>query len=110
MGLIRKSMSLTTGGIISYRNKDERVAKYTKQTRNAARAQVAQNAMVLENQRKQIDAADHSNVREEIRDMRATAPAPAAAPPAGFYNDPEDPLVLRWFDGTQWTSMTKPLD
>lgn len=113
MGLIRKTMSLTTGGIVNYRNKEERASKYAKQTRNAGRAQVAQTAMMLENQRKQLAAADHANVREEVRDMRATQPAtpPAApaAPPAGFYNDPEDSTVLRWFDGTQWTSMTKPV-
>jgi len=88
------------------------VAKYTKQTRNAARAQVVQTAMMLENQRKQIDAADHANVREEVRDIRAAEvarPAPAAAP-AGFYNDPNGEALLRWFDGTDWTSMTKPRD
>ena len=35
---------------------------------------------------------------------------PAAAPPAGFYNDQQDPTILRWLDGSQWTSMTKPVD
>jgi hypothetical protein len=118
VGLIRKTMSLTTVGIVDYRSKDERAAKYSKQTRNAARAQVAQTAMMLENQRKQLAAADHANVREEVRDMRSApsvaAPPPAApppaAPPAGFYNDQQDPTILRWFDGSQWTSMTKPVD
>jgi hypothetical protein len=111
VGLIRKSMSLGTGGIVNYRNKDERASKYAKQTRNAARAQVAQTAMMLENQRKQLAAADHANVREEVRDIRAAQPTVApAAPPAGFYNDPQDPSVLRWFDGAQWTAMTKPVD
>jgi hypothetical protein len=105
MGLIRKTMSLSTMGIVDYRGKEERAAKYSKQTRNAARAQTA---MMLENQRKQLAAADHANVREEVRDMRSAPPA--AAPPAGFYNDQQDPTILRWFDGSQWTSMTKPVD
>lgn len=89
MGLIRKTMSLSTAGLVNFTSKDERATKYSKQTRNAARVQVAQTAMMLENQRKQLAAADHANVREEVRDMRAVQPAaPAAAPPAGFYNDP----------------------
>ena len=108
MGLIRKTMSLSTVGIVDYRSKKERATKYSKQTRTAARAQVAQTAMMLENQRKQLAAADHANVREEVRDMRSATPA--AAPPAGFYNDQQDPTILRWFDGSQWTSMTKPVD
>ncbi|MEU2349899.1 DUF2510 domain-containing protein [Modestobacter sp. NPDC049651] len=112
MGLIRKSMSLGTMGLVNYRSKDERTAKYAKQTRNAARVQVAQTAMMIENQRQQLAAADHANVREEVRDMRAVqAPAPSpVGPPPGFYNDPDDPAVLRWFDGSQWTGMTKPVE
>lgn len=54
MGLIRKSMSLGTMGMVSYRNKDERALAYAKRTRNAARAHVAQTAMMLEHQRQQI--------------------------------------------------------
>ena len=107
MGLIRKSMSLSTLGMVNYRSKDERATRYAKQTRNAARAQVAQTAMMIENQRQQLAAADHANVREEVRDMRAVAPA---APPAGFYSDPTDQSLLRWFDGAQWTAMTRPRD
>ena len=113
MGLIRKTMSLSTVGIVDYRSKKERATKYSKQTRNAARAQVAQTAMMLENQRKQLAAADHANVREEVRDMRSAPPVAApsvAAPPPGFYNDLQGPTILRWFDGSQWTSMTKPVD
>src|SRR4051812_28620875 len=106
-------MAVSTMGMVSYRSKDERTSKYAKQTRNAARVQVAQNAMALEHQRQMINQNDHANVREEVRDMRAAAqpPAPVAAPPAGFYNDPNgDPTVLRWFDGAKWTDMTKPRD
>ena len=115
MGILRKTMSLSTVGLVSYRSKDERATKYAKQTRNAARAQVVQNAMSLEHQRQMINQNDHANVREEVRDMRAEqqqlAPAPVAAPPAGFYSDPSgDATLLRWFDGAQWTDMTKPRD
>ena len=86
MGLIRKSMSVSTLGMVSYRSKEDRAAKYAKQTRNAARAQVAQQALALEHQRQMINQADHANVREEVRDMRAVAPPSPPAPqlpPAG---------------------------
>ena len=42
MGLLRKTMSFSTAGLVPYRNKEERATKYAKQTRNAARALVAQ--------------------------------------------------------------------
>jgi len=109
VGLIRKTMSFGTMGVVSYRNKDERAVKYAKQTRNAARAQVVQNGLMLETQRQVVNGIDHGNVREEVRDMRAAQTS--AAPPAGFYTDPQgDATLLRWFDGTQWTDMTKPRD
>jgi hypothetical protein len=108
-------MSVGSMGMVSYRSKDERAARYTKQTRNAARAQVAQNAMMLEHQRQMIAQADHANVREEVRDMysvpqvQAPLPQPQIAPPAGWYNDPAgDSTLLRWFDGNQWTDFTQP--
>ncbi len=115
MGIIRKTTSLSTLGLVSYRNKDERTAKYTKQTRNAARAQVAQNAAQLELQRQQLNAMDHANVREEVRDMRPLHPmhpvVPAlpmySSPPAGWYPDQTDQSMARWFDGVTWTEFTQ---
>ncbi|GAB2531700.1 DUF2510 domain-containing protein [Nocardia heshunensis] len=94
MGLIRKTASLSTMGLVSWSKPGERAAKYARQTRNAARAQVAQNAMQLEMQRKQLAALDHANVREAMR--------PSPTPP-GWYVDPGYPGQLRWWDGIQWT-------
>ncbi len=54
MGLLRKTMSLSTLGLVSFRDKEDRMTRYTRQTRNAARAQVAQQAMALEHQRQLI--------------------------------------------------------
>jgi hypothetical protein len=113
VGILRKTMSVSTMGMVSYRNKDERTAKYARQTRNAARAQVAQNAMMLEHQRQMITQNDHANVREEVRDMwAAQPPAPyipaqaPAGPPAGWYPDPQGLAPVRWWDGGQWTDHT----
>ncbi|MEZ5152149.1 DUF2510 domain-containing protein [Rhodococcus zopfii] len=99
MGIFRKITSVSTLGIVSYRNNEERTAKYTRQTRNAARAQVAQQAMNLELQRQQLEALNHANVREEMRPQ---------ATPAGWYPDPGNPAFVRWFDGAQWTNHAQP--
>ncbi|UZJ26270.1 DUF2510 domain-containing protein [Rhodococcus antarcticus] len=116
MGIIRKTTSLGTLGLVNFRGKDERANNYAKQTRNAARAQVAQNAMQLELQRQQLAALDHGNVREEVRDMRQEFPPIApimppqpipVGPPPGWYPDQHDQQLVRWFDGTQWTEFTQ---
>ncbi|WP_254924359.1 MULTISPECIES: DUF2510 domain-containing protein [unclassified Rhodococcus (in: high G+C Gram-positive bacteria)] len=99
MGIIRKTMSVGTLGIVSYRNDAERTSKYTKQTRNAARAQVVQQGVSLELQRQQLQAMNHANVREETR--------PVTTPP-GWYGDPGNPGFVRWFDGSQWTQHVQP--
>lgn len=38
----------------------------------------------------------------------AAAPAPTAAPPAGWQPDPSVPGQLRYWDGTQWTQHVQP--
>jgi type II secretory pathway pseudopilin PulG len=88
-------MSVSTLGVIGFRSNNERTARYTKQTRNAARAQVAQEAMNLEFQRQQLAALNHANVREATKPI-TTEP--------GWYADPGNPAQVRWFDGRQWTS------
>lgn len=118
MGIMRKITSISTVGLVSYRGKAERAGRYSKQTRNAARAQVAQNAAQLEMQRQQLTAMDHGNVREEVRDTRAFAPvAPImppqpvpvvqGGPPPGWYPDVADAELVRWYDGVQWTDFTR---
>jgi type II secretory pathway pseudopilin PulG len=94
VGIIRKTMSLSTLGLVDFRSDKERTARYTRQTRNAARAQVAQQAMDLELQSRQLAALDHANVREAVK--------PVTTEP-GWYADPGDPTLVRWFDGRQWT-------
>ena len=33
---------------------------------------------------------------------------PSSTPPAGWYPDPTEPSVLRYWDGTQWTTDMQP--
>ena len=93
-----------------------RSTRYQKQTRNAARAQVAQNAAQLELQGQQLNAMDHANVREEARDMRpiqlmaplVADPAAPQAPSAGWYPDQQNSAINRWFSGQSWTEAWQP--
>ena len=99
MGIIRKTMSVSTFGLVSFRDTEERTAKYTKQTRNAARAQVIQQGVSLDLQRQQLAALNHANTREEMRPNTT---------PANWYPDPGNPSQVRWYDGAQWTSHVQP--
>lgn len=53
-------------------------------------------------------------VRPKLLRVSALPPMPAmpmlnAAPPAGWYPDPQGMPVVRWFDGRQWTPQTAPM-
>lgn len=99
MGLIRKVTSVSTLGLVDFRSEKERTARYTKQTRNAVRAQVAQEAMSLELQRQQLAALNHANVVEAMKPQTT---------PANWYPDPGNPGYIRWWDGSQWTAHVQP--
>ncbi|MGW0183879.1 TerD family protein [Nocardia sp. NPDC003345] len=47
-----------------------------------------------------------------LRRVTASRSAPVPAPPgsgrADWYRDPEDPTLLRWWDGEEWTADTRP--
>jgi hypothetical protein len=98
-------MSVSTLGMVSYRNKEERSAKYAKQARNAARALVAQQAVDLEMQRQQQAGLDHLNAQTGARRLEAaerSRVAETSGPPPGWYQDPEG-SGKRWWDGRSWT-------
>jgi hypothetical protein len=92
MGLIRKTMSITTLGAVDFRSDKERTAAYSKGVRRQARKQTSllreQNAM--------------------IQQMQAPEPIPPSMP-ARWYPDPEGAPCLRYWDGKRWTRHTAPL-
>jgi hypothetical protein len=88
MGLTRKLLSVSTLGAVDYRSDKERTAAYTKATAKEAKEQTALMRQT---------AAQHAATPQ---------PQPPAAPPAGWYPDPNGLPCQRWWDGTQWTVHT----
>lgn len=107
MGLMRKAASISTLGLVKYRSDSEQSKRIARQTRNAARAQVAQNQVMIAGQRAQLEAHVQGNGYQIARDA---TPAQAALPtvnPAGWYPDPTDSRAVCWWDGRQWHPWTK---
>lgn len=95
MGITRKMMSVCTLGLIDFRSDKERTARYARQTRNAARANVLQNMKLI------------SQGREALEQGYQQAAPVAAAP--GWYPDAQYPGYVRWWDGAQWTAQVQPV-
>jgi hypothetical protein len=108
MGMMRKLTSVSTLGMVPYRDKDERqlhVAKQTrkaaKQTRNATRVAAVATVVTAYDQRKAIRA-------DQVMSAPAPMPAIAASPvPPQWLPDPYDPSCVTWWDGQQWRPETK---
>ncbi len=93
MGFFRKMFSVSTLGLVDFWSDKERIARYTKQTRNAARANVRQNMKMIRQQ------------DQLMKQVAGEVPPPL---PAGWYQDPQVPDCVRWWDGSQWTPNVKP--
>jgi hypothetical protein len=102
MGLLRKAMSISTIGLIDYRSDKERIARYTRQTRNATRVAAAQNARIRNNQREQLAQAHVHHVEQQTK---LPDPHPPYVFAPGWYNYGDG--IFRWFDGYQWTPHTR---
>lgn len=91
MGRIRKTLSIGTLGVVRFRNAEE---KTYRQVRKANR--IAGKQLAVE---RQIAAQQARSVVQQ--------PAPPA-PPAGWYPDPQQPHLVRWWDGAAWGPQTQP--
>lgn len=96
--MIRKTLSVTTVGLVDFRSAKDRTAAHTRGAKRHARRQVAE-------------------ARKQTKLMRATTKqqplTPAVVrpqlPPAGWYADPAGGPTVRWWDGTKYTGHTQPL-
>lgn len=111
MGLMRKMMSVSTGGVVDFRSDKERTAAYTKAAKKEAREQTR---LMREQAAQQ---AAHMRAMEEAQRVQQQVAQPPSAPvsspapqlpPAGWYPDQADTSLVRWFDGTEWTDFTQP--
>lgn len=92
MGLIRKMSSVSTMGLVDYRSDKERIARSTRQTKQATKKGnklIAQQTAMLQQQ-----------LSAQPIQVQQLAPA---GPPAGWYADPNGQPVHRWWDGQRWT-------
>ena len=80
MGIIRKTMSLSTGGVVSFRNNREKLVRAQKKSAAAQEAQAqAQHAQAAAAARH----ATAAEVQAEAVYWATTAPLPQMEPPAG---------------------------
>lgn len=104
MGLMRKTLSMCTLGLVRFRNRDERMERFARQTRNAARLANVQRGQSLELQRDRLAQADVHHVdRQSGGAVSGLARQPVVVP-AGWYPDAQG--TIRWFDGFRWTEHT----
>jgi hypothetical protein len=96
MGLIRKTLMISTAGLVRGSSKKQRVAKaHLRQTKAQVRQTKEQTAIM----RQQL-------AMEQQQALAATTAPQPGAPAAGWYPDQNVPGQLRYFDGQRWTDQT----
>lgn len=101
MGITRKVMSVSTMGLVDFRSDKERAASNTGKTARAAKKQnklIAQQTAAIQQQ----TAAQ----QQQFAAQQYPQHAPPTTP-AGWYPDPQNPTVSRYWDGSAWTPATR---
>jgi hypothetical protein len=99
-------MSMSSMGMVDFRSDKERIARSTRQAKNAAKAQnklLAEQNKLLAQQRAQPSIAAMPAPGGIIQ----TSVTPQGPPP-GWYPDTQDTQMNRWWDGIAWTDVTQP--
>jgi hypothetical protein len=106
MGIIRKTMSISTLGVVDLRSDKERIAR---STRHTAKALKDQNKLIrAQNSQANLSAAMQAQGANQPSQFNRQVVAPmVASPPAGWFEDPGRADGLRWWDGSQWTEHRK---
>lgn len=119
MGIIRKTMSASTVGLIDFRSDKERVARSARLTRKAVKEQTRQqaaysNAQLEAQQHQIVIAAQQAALQQAALQQAALAyvtppqqPSPSG-PPAGWYPTAQGDR-MQWWDGYYWSEHYQPL-
>lgn len=104
MGITRKVMSVSTMGLVDFRSDKERAASNTGKTARAAKKQnklIAQQTAAIQQQ----TAAQQQFTAQQYPPQQPQVVPPTT--PAGWYPDPQNPAVSRYWDGSAWTPATR---
>lgn len=124
MGLIRKSMSVSTAGLIDFRSDKERIARSTRKTHKAVKSQTRltkkigkesaqQQSMIAGQQaaaaRTQAQLSQNQvNLAAAQLTVAQHGPTPQVIPAGWYVNPAGSPLVMQWWDGYAWTEQRQP--
>jgi hypothetical protein len=117
MGLIRKSLSLTSMGVVDFQSDKERTARSARLTKQAIRAQTrAINHQTRSNQSAAASTAAWIAPHESVSVQQIMPPSGAipadkimATVEAGWYPEPSGAPLYRWWSGYRWMEHTKPM-
>lgn len=113
MGIIRKTMSMGTAGLVDFRSDKERIARNTKQTKKSVQEQTKiQTELAAAQARAAAEQAAAAVAAQQFyanqaRAQQVPAQTSTGAHPGWFYAQGDPPGTERLWDGSQWTSSTR---